>query len=74
MRSELGLLLVEGADGKVCVQCFEDASGLRDSFGELRGAPGDDPSRATMVLLSFGEGGVGFGEVVGAFADELVWF
>jgi hypothetical protein len=53
MREQLGVLVVEEADGKVAVQLFERPDKAKESFDQLKGKPGDSPSRATFISLDF---------------------
>jgi len=68
MRDSLGVLLVEGVDGKVAVQLFERPEAMAETIAGLRGKMGDPPSRATWLSV----GWPGPGEVsVDATATDL---
>jgi len=68
MRDGLGVLLVEGGDGKVAVQLFERPEVMAESLGHLKGRVSDDPSRVTGLTVRWPEGG---GVSVEAVAVDL---
>ena len=57
MNNKLGIFLMEESNG-VAVQLFADPAGAEKTFAELRGKPGDMPSRAILVTLDFEAGTV----------------
>jgi len=56
MRTKLGLLLMEEADGNVAVQLFEETDRAYEAFRELKGRAGDPPRRATFIKLEWKSG------------------
>jgi hypothetical protein len=51
MRDELGVLIVEEADGKVGVQLFSDPTSAKESFDNLVGEPGQKPQRVRFLKV-----------------------
>ena len=56
MRKEIGVMLVETADGQVGVQLFADKTGVDLAFENLKGKLGDPQSRATLLWVKYNEG------------------
>ena len=51
MRDRLGVLVMEDEENGVSVQLFEDTEKARTSFRNLKGRPGDPPTRATLITV-----------------------
>ena len=64
MRKNMGVLIVEDAQGQVQVQLFEDHDKALRLFRELAGRHGDPPSRATLLKVDWERR-----EVAGDFKD-----
>ena len=55
MRTDLGVLLMEDAEGKFKVQLFDHPDKAKEIFDQLSGTIGDPKSRATFVKVTWGE-------------------
>ena len=65
MRENLGMLMVEQADGQVGIQLYADAKRAKELFDELSGKPEQKPHRATCVILDWQ------GKTIEAFTKDL---
>lgn len=68
MKDKLGIILMEEADGKIAVQLFTDPVAIKDSFDNMKGKPGQNPQRVTLIHLEYAEGKV---KEVKAWAKDL---
>jgi len=57
VRKEIGVLLMEDANGSVAVQLFAETAGVEKAFDDLNGHPGDPQRRATLLTLKYGDDG-----------------
>jgi hypothetical protein len=53
MTNEIGVLIMEEADGRFGVQLFADPEKAKEVFEQLHGKPGQPPARATFVSLDW---------------------
>lgn len=51
MRKTLSLMIMEGPDERIAVEIFKDGPKALEAFTNLKGKPGDPPSRATFLHL-----------------------
>lgn len=51
MRKTLSLMIMEGPDEKIAVEIYKDGPKALEAFSNLKGMPGDPPSRATFLHL-----------------------
>ena len=56
MRKELGVLVVEQANGTVGFQASESVTDLKCSFDNMNGRVGEERRRATCLSLSWDDG------------------
>jgi hypothetical protein len=56
MRDKIGIFLREKEDGSIDVQLFADPVKLAEMFKNLKGNIGEEPTRATMLALTFEDG------------------
>jgi hypothetical protein len=53
MRDKLGILLMEDEEGGIGVQSFADPDKAIEALDNLKGKPGDKPSRATFIRIDY---------------------
>ena len=58
MRKCLSLMIMEGPDDKIGIEIFKDGPKALDAFSNLKGQPGDPPSRATFLLIDYDKNAV----------------
>jgi len=51
-------MIMEGPDDKIGIEIFKDGPKALEAFHNLKGQPGDKPSRATFLLLDQEQGTV----------------
>ena len=58
MREKLSLMIMEGPGKEVAVELFKDGPKALEAFNNLKGMPGDAPTRATFLLIDYDKGSV----------------
>lgn len=58
MRKTLSLMIMEGPEEKIAVEIYKDGPKALEAFTNLKGQPGDKPSRATFLHLDQEENSV----------------
>jgi len=53
---KLGMVLMEGPDGKISIEMYKDPIRGKELFDTCSGKAGDPPSRATYLTLDWAEG------------------
>ena len=56
MRDKIGLFMLEDEKGEVSIQLYADVEKLKAVFPNLVRLENNEPARATMLCLEFGDG------------------
>jgi len=53
MRDKLSFMIMEGPGDEIKIELYRDGPKALEAFRNLAGEPGDEPTRATFLLIDF---------------------